>query len=145
MANTSSTSKKTVTLDELESEVSGDASKDLDLLDGIDEDLESGSGRAWSPAADGGEGPGATLVGFVTAVYEVGSDYRSEPVPCVDVEDRDGEVWSVRGYHAALGGQLSRLKPTVGDAMAVKYIGEKQNSKGQQLQDYAVRVRRARS
>ena len=147
------TKKNTVALDDLEAEVAGpdkqpvgddERAAALDLLEGIDDNLEASGGRAWMPA-DEADGEGATLVGFVTAVYEVGSDYSSEPVPCIDVEDRDGEVWSVRGYHAALGGQLKRLKPVEGDAVAIKYVGKTTNKKGQDLQQYAVRVRRAKS
>lgn len=96
---------------------------DLDLLAGITED----NGTAWMPWDDEDQPVG--IQGRVTYVGEVDSDYGDGKVPLLEIEDKAGDLWSIRGYSTALRSQISKIDPQVGDLFAVKYLGEKAGRK----------------
>jgi hypothetical protein len=92
---------------------------DLDLLDGITED----NGTAWMPWDDEDQPVG--IQGKVTYIGEVDSDYSDDMVPLIELEAKDGTLWSIRGYAQVLANQIKKNQPEVGDFFAVKYLGEK--------------------
>lgn len=114
------------------------------LLEGIEADLEKGSGKPWIP-----EQPGDTLMGVVTGVDEILSDYpnkegKQELLPLIDILGTDGETYSVRGYGAALSRQIRKRDPQVGDGIAIRYLGMEQpkNQSYEPYKNYVVVVKR---
>jgi len=107
-------------------EVEVDDDEEIDLLDGITED----SGDAWMPADD--EDIPAGIQGHVLSLTYIETDqkYGGGEVPMLEIEESDGHVWSVRAYHTVLRNQIEKHDPEVGDLVAVKYLGEKDNKKG---------------
>lgn len=112
-----------------------DEDEELDLLDAITED----QGDAWMPADDDEQPKG--IQGKVISVSSVETDqkYGGGSVPLIEIQEKDGHVWSVRGYHLVLRNQLEKADPQVGDTIAIKYLGEKENKKkDNSYQNYGV-------
>lgn len=72
------------------------------------------------------------IQGHILSVSTVATDqkYGGGDVPYLEIEEKDGHIWSVRGYHTVLRNQIEKHDPQVGDLVALKYLGEKDNKKG---------------
>lgn len=120
-----------------EPDASTDDDDDFDLLDEISEE----NGESWQPANDEDQPRG--IQGTVTYRGTVDSDFHKEPVNLVELRAKDGTEWSIRGYHSVLENQIDKADPEVGDLIAVKYLGEKDNKRGDNTyHDYRVVVRK---
>lgn len=108
----------------------------LDLLADISED----NGVAWIPSDEDADCPDG-IQGRLVYRGSVESDYGND-VPMLEIEQADGEVWSVRAYHTVLRNQIEKADPAVGDTVAIKYFGLK-SGKGDDYHNYKVVVRRA--
>jgi hypothetical protein len=122
-------------------EMTEDNDESFDLLDSLHED----SGTAWMPADDDDQPKG--IQGRVTYVTTIEADakYGGGDIPLIQVQDKsDPELeWSVRGYHTVLRNQIEKVDPQVGDFVAIRYFGEKENRKGDNTyHDYKVAVKR---
>jgi hypothetical protein len=113
-------------LADLGTEDAVDDDEEIDLLDGITED----SGDAWMPADDEDSPEG--IQGHVLSLTYIETDqkYGGGEVPMLEIQEKDGHVWSVRAYHTVLRNQIEKNAPEVGDLVALKYLGEKENKKG---------------
>lgn len=115
------------------------------LLEGIEADLEKGSGKPWIP-----EEVGDTLMGVVTGVDTILSDYpnpktgKQELLPLIDIKGTDGEDYTVRAYGAALSQQIAKRDPHVGDGIAIRFLGMEQpkNPQFKAYKNYVVVVRK---
>lgn len=103
-----------------------DDDEEMDLLDDITED----NGDPWMPATEDEHPDG--IQGRIVNVSTIYSDeaYGGGEVPLLEIEEADGHVWSVRGYHTVLKNQIERNAPQVGDRVALKYFGPKTPKKG---------------
>jgi hypothetical protein len=116
------------------------------LLEGLEDDLEKGSGKPFMF-----EEVGDKLIGIVQYRDEIRSDYANPKtgqygmVMLLDIQDVAGELWSVRGYGSALSSQLEKANPQVGDGIAIKFIGMEQPKTAgyQAYKNYVVRVNHA--
>lgn len=106
--------------------VAEDEDEEFNLLDEITED----NGEAWKPADD--EDIPEGIQGKVISVSSVETDqkYGGGTVPLLEIQEKSGRIWSVRGYHTVLRNQIEKNNPQVGDIVAIKYLGEKDNKKG---------------
>jgi hypothetical protein len=102
--------------------------EELDLLDGITEE----SGDAWTPHLDEDIPDGIQGRVVSRTVIESDAKYGGGLIPLIEIQETDGHIWSIRGYHSVLRGQIEKANPQVGDVIAVKYLGEKENRKGDQ-------------
>lgn len=105
--------------------------EDFDLLS----DLTEEEGESWMPWDDEDQPDG--IQGKVVSIGEVEREARfgGGAAVFIQVQDRsDPElVWNVRGYATVLSNQLEREIEkglSVGDTIAIKYFGEKENKKG---------------
>lgn len=98
----------------------------LDLLDGITED----QGDAWMPKDDEDHPEGIQGKVITVTTVETDAKYGGGSVPLLEIEEADGHIWSVRGYHTVLRNQIEKNDPQVGDMIGIKYLGEKQNRSG---------------
>lgn len=108
-----------------------DDDEDFDLLS----DLTEEEGVSWMPWDDEDQPDG--IQGKVTSIGEVDKEQRFGGGTAVflQIQDRsDAElVWNVRGYATVLANQLEREIEkglSIGDTIAIKYFGEKENKKG---------------
>lgn len=108
-----------------------DDDEDFDLLS----DLTEEEGESWMPWDDEDQPEG--IQGKVLSIGEVEREARfgGGSAVFIQVQDRtDSErVWNVRGYATVLSNQLEREIEkglSVGDTIAIKYFGEKENKKG---------------
>jgi hypothetical protein len=108
-----------------------DDDEDFDLLS----DLTEEEGESWMPWDDEDQPEG--IQGKVVSIGEVEREARfgGGAAVFIQVQDRsDPElVWNVRGYATVLANQLEREIEkglSVGDTIAIKYFGEKENKKG---------------
>lgn len=116
------------------------------LLEGLEEDLDKGSGKPFLF-----ENVGDKLIGYVRYRDEIRSDYPNQKtgeygmVMLLDIETAEGELYSVRGYGSALSSQLEKANPRVGDALAIKFIGMEQPKTAgyQAYKNYSVRCNHA--
>lgn len=115
-----------------------DEEESEDLLDGISED----NGVAWMPWEEDDQPKG--IQGRVTYIGTVESDYGDNDVPLIELEDKAGDLWSIRGYSTALQSQIKKTDPQVGDLFAIKYLGEvKARKSGKEYHNFKAAVRRA--
>lgn len=108
-----------------------DDDEDFDLLS----DLTEEEGESWMPWDDEDQPDG--IQGKVLSIGEVEREARfgGGSAVFIQIQDRtDAErVWNVRGYATVLSNQLEREIEkglSVGDTIAIKYFGEKENKKG---------------
>lgn len=119
-----------------------DDDDDFDLLSDLTED----GGTPWMPWDEEDQPDG--IQGRVIAVSTVEADQKfgGGEVPYVEVETKDGTIWSVRGYATVLKNQLEREVDkglSIGDTLAIKYFGEKENRRGDNSYKNFKVVRRA--
>ena len=107
-----------------------------DLLDGISED----EGTPWIPDDEDDPSPEG-IQGTVKFIGEVSSDYGPEMCPIIELEAKDGTLWSVRGYSTVLRNQIEKADPQIGDLMAVRYFGTKAGKSGREYKNYKVVVK----
>lgn len=107
-----------------------DDDEDFDLLSELTEE----EGESWMPWDDEDQPEG--IQGKVVAIGEVEKEQRfgGGTAVMVQLSDKDNpdQIWSVRGYSTVLGNQLEREIEkglAVGDFMAIRYWGEKENKK----------------
>jgi len=113
-----------------------DDDEELDLLDDISED----AGVAWVPATDGDQPDGIQGRVVNRTVIYADDAYGGGEVPLLEVEQKDGVVWSVRGYHTVLRNQIEKNDPEVGDLVAIKYFGPKTpRSGGKDYENYGMK------
>lgn len=113
-------------------DTSSASTKDNESFDLLSDMTEDG-GTPWYPwdADDQPEGIQGTVKYIGTVERE--AKFGGGDAPYVEIQDKDGTVWAVRGYATVLANQLNRAIDTGlknGDLIAVKYMGEKQNRKG---------------
>lgn len=70
----------------------------------------------WRPSPDD------VVEGTVVEVDERTGEYGSYPVVVLEVGD--GAEVAVHGFHCVLKNELAKLRPAVGDRLAVKYLGK---------------------
>lgn len=75
---------------------------------------------AWLPK------DGDVLEGKVANIDTGSSAYGAYPI--VTVETATGEKKSVHCFHTAIRGQLTRIRPKIGDPIGIKYLGKKQST-----------------
>jgi|KBSSwiStaDraftv2_1062776.scaffolds.fasta_scaffold05351_8 hypothetical protein len=103
--------------------------EDFDLLS----DMSESDAKAWVPWNEDDQPRG--IQGTVTHVGTVTQDakYGGDEVPYVELTDKDGTVWGVRGYSTVLENQMNKVIDgglRSGDIFAVVYKGETTNRKG---------------
>ena len=75
---------------------------------------------AWMPKKDD------VLEGTVASIDSGNSAYGVYPI--VTIQQADGEKRAVHCFHTTIRGQLARIRPEVGDALGIKYLGKKKSS-----------------
>jgi hypothetical protein len=108
--------------------------EEFDLLDGISEDL----GDPWTPHLDEDIPEGIQGKVISRTVIYADQDYGGGAIPLLEIEETSGHVWSVRGYHTVLRNQIEKNDPLVGDTVAIKYLGVKENKGGKDYQNYGM-------
>ena len=103
--------------------------EDFDLLS----DMSESDAKAWIPWNDD-EHP-RVIQGTVTHVGTVTQEakYGGDDVPYVELRDKEGTIWGIRGYSTVLESQMNREIDNglrSGDVFAVVYKGEVTNKKG---------------
>lgn len=103
--------------------------EDFDLLS----DMSESDATAWMPWDEEDQPKG--IQGTVTHVGTVTADakYGGHDVPYVELRDKEGTVWGIRGYSTVLKNQLEREIDNdlrSGDILAVVYKGITTNRKG---------------
>jgi hypothetical protein len=80
-------------------------------------------------------------------LFQQDAKYGGEDVPYIEIRDKSGKVWGIRGYATVLESQLNKeidsgLKG--GDLLAVVYKGETTNRKGDNTyKNFATKSKRA--
>jgi hypothetical protein len=69
----------------------------------------------WRPAV------GDRLVGTVTDIDTIATDYGESPLLIVETDD--GDVYSVACWHTVLKREVAKREPQVGDRIGIKYFG----------------------
>jgi hypothetical protein len=113
--------------------------EDFDLLS----DMAESTATAWVPwnEEDQPNGVQGTVTHIGTVTQE--AKYGGEDVPYIELEDKNGTVWGVRGYGTVLANQLQReidggLRN--GDILAVKTLGMVSNrAKTNEYRNFAVK------
>lgn len=108
-----------------------DDDSDYDLLS----DLQEENGTAWMPWDEEDQPDGVQGRVVYIGTIEADAKYGGGDKPYIEVQDRSDPdlVWGIRGYATVLNNQLTREIDkglAVGDTLAVKYFGEKDNRKG---------------
>src|SRR3954471_20922253 len=117
--------------------------EDFDLLS----DMSESDAKAWMPWDDEDQPKG--IQGIVTHVGTVAADakYGGHDVPYVELRDKEGTVWGIRGYSTVLGNQMQREIDnglSSGDLFAVVYKGITTNRKGDnEYKNFAVKSKKA--
>jgi hypothetical protein len=117
--------------------------EDFDLLS----DMSESDAKAWMPWDDEDQPKG--IQGIITHVGTVAADakYGGHDVPYVELRDKEGTVWGIRGYSTVLGNQLQREIDnglSSGDLFAVVYKGITTNRKGDnEYKNFAVKSKKA--
>jgi len=88
-------------------------------LTGIDLELAVQAAKGWNPSE------GDTVMG---KIIKIGSSNpnRYGIYPIVTVLTDDGELVNLHCFHSVLKNRLIAYRPTVGERLAVKYVGEQQ-------------------
>jgi hypothetical protein len=155
--NSMASTNPAVDLDDLDKQMDSDQAEakaertqsagGFDLLAGMEDDLDKGSGKPWIA-----EKPGDQIIGVVEAVDKIRSDYADaktgeyKMVPLLDIRNRDdNELYTVRGYGAALVSQIEKADPHVGDGIGIRFIGMEQPKTAgyAAYKNYTVKVIRA--
>lgn len=135
-------SKRTVVVEDDEPDLLAGMEENDTVLDEDDEaydllsDLSEDDGEPWYPWDEDGEDQPHGIQGTVTLIGEVEREQRfgGGSAPLIQLDDgENGVVWSVRGYSMVLANQINRELErglAVGDRMAIKYFGEKENRRG---------------
>jgi hypothetical protein len=105
----------------------------LSLLDEMDQDVV-----AYRPEREN-EG----VEGVIVALDVTGSDYTTDDIPVITLKQDDGVLRGVRAYHSVLRNEINKAGVSVGDRLAIVYLGKKSNQKGTGSY-HAYRVRIAR-
>ena len=95
-------------------------------------ELEEYGTQTWRPE------PGQTLEGVITRRAEVTTKYGDTEV--LEVEDDNGNVWTVWCSNVRLSQALAQLDPTEGDRIRIRYDGPVDAGKGRTLREYRVAV-----
>lgn len=103
----------------------------FDLLSDMTED----GGTPWYPWDDDSQPDGIQGTVKYVGTVEREAKFGGGEAPYIEVQDKadPDTVWAVRGYATVLANQLNRALDSglkVGDMIAIKYFGEKQNRKG---------------
>lgn len=89
--------------------------------------------QTWKPE------PGETLVGTVINVTTRSTSYGSSPV--IVVQDDAGDVHAWWGFHAVARKELSRVRPRVGETIAIRRLPDGKGTQGR-YRRFAVAVDR---
>lgn len=100
-----------------------------DLLSRLDKEYA----EAWKP-----EKAGDTLHGFVTDLGLIDSEYGEYPV--VTIQNSDGVERAVHAFHETLRNSMLQARPTIGEEIAVRYLGRVSEPKngGKPYENYRV-------
>jgi hypothetical protein len=113
--------------------------EDFDLLS----DMAESTATAWVPWNEDEQPNG--IQGSVTHIGTVTQEakYGGEDVPYIELQDKEGTVWGVRGYGTVLANQLQREIDNDlrnGDLLAVKNLGLTSNrSKTNEYRNFVVK------
>ena len=108
----------------------------MSLLDDMNADVV-----AYKP-----ERAGESVEGEIVSLDVTSSEFTDEAIPVIVLKQDDAVYRSVRGYHSVLRARLTEAVPRVGDRLAIKYEGRKQNRKGTgSYHNYTVRLARGSS
>ena len=77
--------------------------------------LDKGLAKGWLPQ------PGDKVGGVLIDRYDGTSDYGEYPI--LEIEQSNGEVIAVHGFHRVLRSQIERKDPRLGDKVGVHYYG----------------------
>ena len=98
----------------------------------LDDALDRELAPAWRPE------PGNKLVRTVTDASER-ERYDGDAYPIVTVRTDNGE-FAVHAFHTVLQNELARIRPTIGDAIGIRYEGQKATANGRsKYHSYRVR------
>jgi hypothetical protein len=78
---------------------------------------------AWRPD------PGDKLVGEIVELGQR-AGYNDEPYPIVTIKQDDGVELAFHAFHTVARNELAKLRPQIGQRLAVRYEGEKQGADG---------------
>lgn len=110
---------------------SSTAEESFDLLSEMTED----GGTPWYPWDDDTQPDGIQGTVKYLGTVEREQKFGGGEAPYVEIQDKSNpeQIWAVRGYATVLANQLNRAIDgglAVGDLIAIKYFGEKENRKG---------------
>jgi hypothetical protein len=100
-------------------------------------ELDADRPEPWRPAEAGDE-----VIGVVTALTSgVGSTGDECEIVVLDTSEGQRAVWR---WHTVLHDELKRVKPAVGDVLAVRYLGRQsgKGDEGRQFAAYRVAIKR---
>lgn len=85
-------------------------------MSSIEDRLDASYAAAWRPDVDD------KLVGEVVALSERDGGYGNYPI--LTLRRDDGEELAVHAMHYVLSSELAKLRPKIGDRLAIKYLGK---------------------
>jgi hypothetical protein len=117
-----------------------DADEDFDLLS----DMSESDAKAWVPWNEDDQPKG--VQGTVTHVGTVVADakYGGGDVPYVEIRDKEGTVWGIRGYSTVIKNQLQREIDNglqSGDLLAVVYKGITSSRNNDEYKNFGTKSR----
>jgi len=83
----------------------------------LEDRLDDDCAPAWRPD------PGDRISGQVVGISER-AGYNEHHYPVVTLRRDDGERFALHALHGVLSAQLAELRPTIGDKIAVMYVGK---------------------
>lgn len=98
-------------------------SQNQNLNDALLAQLDKEYAPAWKP-----EKAGDTLHGFVTDLGFIDSEYGEYPV--ITIQNKDGEEFAVHAFHSTVKNAFLTARPTIGEEIAVRYLGKVTKPKG---------------
>lgn len=92
-------------------------------MTGFDDQLDRNYAPAWRPEPD------ERLVGEVVELSQrVG--YQGDLYAIITVREEDGREWAIHAFHSVLANEFAKLRPRVGERIAVKYAGQRETRDG---------------
>lgn len=111
-----------------------------DILAALEAEMDSddfrGAAPAWKPEPD------EFVAGTILSIWEATGEYGSSPA--MTLSQRDGTEVTVYCSATVLRNQFERAKPSVGDTVGIKYLGEVENPKSKRTyKNYQMKVVRS--
>ncbi len=106
-----------------------------DRFDNLERQAAQDFPKSWVPSESD-----PTIVGEFLRLEQGTTAYG--PARIVVVRTKDGTEKSVWLFHAVLKNEFSRVRPKVGELVALRYLGKKQGAQGQNYEAYRVVAQR---